>query len=200
MENMNKKRVLLIEPPFYRLMGSHFNSMCLGLCYIGAVLKEGGHEVKIYNADHLPKEDYANQRELFEHYDEYKKILNDPSHAIWKGIREKIAETKPDIVGISMLTATYRSAINIAKIVKNINKDTTVVVGGTHPTLLPEECAACGLREFCNGDCTRFRPARGGAPYAGKSEYCISLRMLLSHMSPRMTEIEERVRALGIPV
>ena len=59
---------------------------------------------------------------------------------------------------------------------------------------------ACGLRQFCNGDCTRFRHSRPGASSPGKSEYCVSLRMLLEHMGPRMPEIEERVRGFGMVV
>ena len=45
----NKKRVLLINPPFYRLMNSHFNGLTLGLSYIAAVLSKNGQEIQYYN-------------------------------------------------------------------------------------------------------------------------------------------------------
>ena len=47
------KRVLLVSPPFYRLMGSHYNGLSLGLAYIASVLLKSGHDVKIYNADYV---------------------------------------------------------------------------------------------------------------------------------------------------
>ncbi len=56
------KRILLIAPPFYRLMGSHFNGLHLGIAYIAAVLKKHHHWVKIYNADYHNTAEYLNQR------------------------------------------------------------------------------------------------------------------------------------------
>ena len=39
-------RVLLINPPFYRLLGSHYNANSLGIAYIAAVLNvmQGGEK------------------------------------------------------------------------------------------------------------------------------------------------------------
>lgn len=139
-EFVSKKRVLLISPPFYRLMGSHFNSIPLGIAYIAAVLNENGHDAKIYNADYEDRRDYANQRQIFEGYENYKKILNDSKHPIWKEVKAQIEKFAPDIVGITMLTGTFKSVVNVAKIAKEINKEIIVMVGGVHPTILPEEC------------------------------------------------------------
>ena len=136
---MNSKRVLLINPPFYRLMNSHFNGLSMGLNYIAAVLKENEHKVRIYNADYEKKESYSNQRELFEGYDNYNKILNNLDDPLWLEIREDIKRFSPDIVGISMLTGTYKSAENIGRIVKELDNEIDVVVGGVHPTVLPDE-------------------------------------------------------------
>ena len=133
------KKVLLVNPPFYRLMNSHFNGLSLGLSYIAAVLSKNGHAVKTYNADYESSENYTDQRGIFEGYDNYKKILFDLSHPLWLEIKENIERYSPDIVGITMLTGTYKSAENVARIVKELNRDIDVVVGGTHPTVLPEE-------------------------------------------------------------
>lgn len=131
----------MISPPFYRLMNSHFNSIPLGIAYMAAVLNKNGHEAKVYNADYENKKDYANQREIFEEYENYKSILNNLNHPIWKEVKENIEKFSPDVVGLTMLTGTFKSTLNIAKLVKCINKKIMVVVGGVHPTLLPEECA-----------------------------------------------------------
>ncbi len=128
-------KTLLIAPPFYRLMGSHYNGVHLGLAYICAVINKNGHEAKIFNADYENKPEYLNQIQLFNNSNLYKEILNDPSHPIWKEIRSKIESYKPDVVGITMMTANYKPAKFIAMIAKDVNKDIRTVVGGVHPTL-----------------------------------------------------------------
>lgn len=134
---MKTKRILLIIPPFYRLMGSHFNGIQLGLSYIAAVLNGHGHEVGIYNTDYHDSDHYLNQRQIFENYKAYKEILNDINNPIWREIADNIMAFSPDVVGISMYTATYKSAKNVALLVKGLDRNIKVVVGGTHPTLDP---------------------------------------------------------------
>jgi radical SAM superfamily enzyme YgiQ (UPF0313 family) len=132
------ERTLLIAPPFYRLMGSHFNGLHLGISYIAAVLKQHGHDVSVYNADYSDTSEYLDQQQLFHNFDDYKQILNDLEHPIWNEIKANISGYAPDYVGITMLTANYKAVKNIARIVRLVNKDIKVVVGGTHPTLDPE--------------------------------------------------------------
>jgi len=60
----------------------------------------------------------------------------------YDSIREHIKKTKPDIVGISSMTFLVIDALKVAKITKEVNPDTHVVVGGTHPTIYPEEMAS----------------------------------------------------------
>lgn len=135
----SQKRILLINPPFYRLMNSHFNGLSLGLCYIASVLKNGGHDVQIYNADYVGSNEYADQRKIIQSYENYKEILNNIEHPLWNEIKVNIKRFSPDIIGITTLTGTYKSAENVARIAKSINNDIIVVVGGTHPTILPIE-------------------------------------------------------------
>ncbi|MFC2007795.1 B12-binding domain-containing radical SAM protein [Chloroflexota bacterium] len=133
-----KRRILLIAPPFYRLMGSHYNGLHLGIAYIAAVLKSHGHQVKVYNADYCDANEYLNQAQLFNGFAYYKEVLSDHSHPIWSEIEDKISGFMPDFLGITMLTANYKAARNIAGIAKTIDDNIRVVVGGTHPTLDPE--------------------------------------------------------------
>jgi radical SAM superfamily enzyme YgiQ (UPF0313 family) len=121
-------------------MGSHFNSLVLGLSYISAVLNKKGHPCLIYNTDYLDDDNFADQREIFEGYEKYKSILNDEDHAIWKEIRDRVKEFSPKYVGISMHTGTYRSCLIIAKKIKEILPEVKIILGGPHPSILPEEC------------------------------------------------------------
>jgi len=50
-----------------------------------------------------------------------------------------IHREKPDIVGITAMTHTINSAVSVAKKVKESDSDITVVLGGAHATILPEE-------------------------------------------------------------
>ena len=132
------KKILLISPPFYRLMGSHHNGINLGLSYVASVLKSGGFHADIYNADYVDSDRYLDQREIFDNYNNYREAIEDMSNPIWKEVFSTVEKYGPDIVGITMFTANYKAARIIASFIKRINKDTVVVVGGTHPTIDPD--------------------------------------------------------------
>lgn len=56
-----------------------------------------------------------------------------------KEIERRIKDFKPDIVGItSMFTAFFRDAHDLAALVKKINPDIKVVLGGAHVSICPE--------------------------------------------------------------
>ena len=52
---------------------------------------------------------------------------------------KKIADFKPDVVGITAMTMTMIDVLKTAIIVKKANENTTVVLGGPHVNLFPEE-------------------------------------------------------------
>ena len=85
-------RVLLINPPFYRLLGSQYNSNSLGIAYIASVWNQNGHDAWLYNADFLNQKLYVNLRQLFDGFVDYKKYFEDGDGDIW----EKIVDFKPD--------------------------------------------------------------------------------------------------------
>jgi len=136
---MNTKRILLVKPPFYRLMKSHFNGLDLGLAYIAAVLNKNGFEVRIYNTDYVADGKLASLEELFDNYKVYKEAINDEKNAIWQEVKEKIRKFNPDVLGISMFTGAYKSAKIVARLAKEVNPEMKIAVGGPHPTLSPVE-------------------------------------------------------------
>jgi len=129
-------KVLLINPPFYRLLGSHYNGFNLGLGYVAADLKAHGHEVAIYNADYLPNNEYLSQHEIFNNFESYIKA-HELITPIWGEVFRTIASFKPDVVGISMTTAAFQSAQNVAEIAKHADYEIKVAIGGPHVTLAP---------------------------------------------------------------
>lgn len=106
---MKKPEILLINP---KLKDARNFWLPLGLAYIASYLEKHSFEVKIVDANALGIED--------------KEVVN------------SIEET-PDIVGITALTPYIYSAWTIAKNIKQKFPNTLIVLGGHHPSVLPEE-------------------------------------------------------------
>ena len=147
MSKLNKN-VLLLNTPFYRLMGSHYNGLSLGILYIAAVLRDGGHNVAVLNADYESRSDYLDQTGIFNGYGLYKEIHENPDHYIWNETVDEILSHNPDYLGITMYTANYRAAKIIAGKVKKAKPDVRVVVGGVHPTLAAMETLSSDEFDF----------------------------------------------------
>ena len=145
---MDSQKILLVNTPFYRLMGSHYNGLNLGIGYIAAVLRQHGHEAVIYNADYLSSDDYLNQRGIFEGFNSYKEILHNVHHPIWNEVVNNILDFGPDFLGFSLYTANIKAARIIAKKVKEADKNIKIVVGGDHPTINPLETIAYGEFDY----------------------------------------------------
>jgi len=138
---MKAQRVLLIDPPFQRFFGQSLNQFPLGPTYLAAALDKAGIETAVLNTDYSPRLiEYISERKMIESYDDYLKILKTKNHPIWKEIESVIENWKPTIVGISVRTPKYYSALSVASIVKKINSKIPVIFGGVHATIAPELC------------------------------------------------------------
>ena len=105
-------RILLVNPPFYRFLGSHYNANSLGIAYIASHLNANGHEAWLYNADFVNRESYANLGSLFSQYSDYKKYFKNEDADIWNEVVDKIIEFEPEWVGYTSYTANI-STIDI---------------------------------------------------------------------------------------
>ena len=121
-------KILLINPP-WRLANNSVYSKTgaiyppLGLAAIAATARQlPGCEVKVVDA-------YG----LGIGIEEYTEILR---------------EENPQVIGITAYTATWQQALHAAKVAKQELPDTTIVMGGPHPTNLPEEVAARDCVDF----------------------------------------------------
>lgn len=102
-------RVLLINPNPAGLMRT---SPPLGLGYVGASARKAGYDVQIFDMT-LGNRDYSSLNSFLNVF-------------------------KPDIVGITCFSSQYPSAISVACIAKNYNKDIPVILGGIHASAYPE--------------------------------------------------------------
>ena len=124
-------RVLFVYPNLYTQMG--FNH---GLAALSAVLKEAGHETRLLNQnENLPP-------------------VPDDADA-WELVRD----WEPDLIGFSCLTQQYGSALELARALRERAELEGVtlpplVVGGIHPTMVPEEVMRDGVWDHVGvGEC-----------------------------------------------
>ena len=155
----HNRKVMLIEPPFYRL---YHDQHCLvkyplALGYLsGSIIKNTNWSVQTYNADFninkkrfVPENDYISG----EGFKRYLSSLKDPSMPIWNEVKKSIEEFNPSVVGISAKTQNFISASIIAKIAKNLNPDVKVIVGGVHPTMNGSKVLDCkDINYLCMGE------------------------------------------------
>ncbi len=128
-------RILLVNPPFYRLLGSHYNANSLGIAYIASYLNKRGHEAWLYNADYLSDKNYSNLKKMFNNFSNYKSYFKEPDHEIWHEVKDKILSFKPEWVGYTSYTANISAIKIISEKIKASDSHIKQFVGGVHATL-----------------------------------------------------------------
>jgi hypothetical protein len=132
------KRILLIEPPFYRLFKKTYALVKypLSLAYLAAAVKsKTTWDVRAYNADFAPTSDpFEVTYFKGKGFAQYLENLRNASGNIWREMQSVIAAYSPSVVGISAKSANFASAVQVARLVKEMFPETVVVVGGPHPT------------------------------------------------------------------
>ncbi len=141
---MREKRILLIEPPFFRLYhpDASLNKLPLSLGYLAGTIRgrKPGWEVGIYNADFSDSDMPLDYKYLAgPGYDRFLHTLNDSDAPLWKEVENVISEFQPSVIGITSKSQNYLSACMIAKIAKHVDKNILVVIGGPHPSLAGTE-------------------------------------------------------------
>ncbi len=116
-------KLLLINPPTFNIIvGNNPKSINegrgflppLGLMYIaGYILKNTDVEVNILDCE--------------------------VEQLTYNQIKDRIVQEKPDVVGMTVLTFTLMDVMELAKIIKEINSNIKIVLGGIHANIYPEE-------------------------------------------------------------
>ena len=99
-------------PPLHSPWGVPKRLPPLGLAYVAGALEKAGFQVQVLDNYHLQKSA--------------------------EEIKIEINRIKPEIVGITCGSVTYQRCIETAKAVKEALPSCKVVVGGWHPTYMPE--------------------------------------------------------------
>jgi len=124
-------RVCLINPPRIhpKLWGKPSVFQPLEIAYIAAVL-EKNHKVQVIDA---PTEGWRNLEDIGGL--KYRQGLRNEE------IAAKVKAWTPDVVGVTVPFSGWWISINeVISTVKEVNKDTTTLLTGLHPSVRPKEC------------------------------------------------------------
>ena len=126
-------KICLINPPWRVPGGTEVHiGYPLGIAYIVSFVENNGFDVQIVDALALG---FKN-----------KYILGNGNQHVglsYKTLKSILKSTDADVYGISSsFTAQSQVMHDVVRLVKEIDSDFPVVVGGTHPTSDPQECMA----------------------------------------------------------
>ncbi len=123
-------RVLLIRPPYTDYEGTEPPriGIPLGTLSVAASLEKRGHAVRIFDA--LTYLDRDGGRHF---------------GASWQRILSEVKEFSPDVVGIANLFSTQlEKALVLPKMIKGVNPEIRIMVGGPHATVKPQDFLSAG--------------------------------------------------------
>lgn len=132
-------RVLLIQPPYDLHADDERQAMPpLGLGYIAAVLERAGHEVRIIDCV----------------VEDFRRVVPRPDGRRRHGLdgndlARRIDDFRPSLVGVSCLfSAQSAAAHDVCRLAKETNPGIRTVMGGAHPSAVPEEVLADPAVDF----------------------------------------------------
>jgi len=134
--------VLLIEPPYYKLIGEVRFWIPIGLMNLAHYLNEAGITTKVYNGDATPDFEVGKGLSYSDKF--YRSgVVNDSSTPLWKQTLKEIEtllmEGQPKAVGISVKSDTVVSALTIISLIRRCDPEIKIFVGGAHFTSLLDE-------------------------------------------------------------
>lgn len=155
----SNKKIMLIEPPFYRLYHDQFCLVKypLALGYLsGSILRKTKWEVQTYNADfNVKKKSFDPSGEYLsgKGFKRYLSSLKDMSFPIWDEIKKSIEEFNPSVIGLTVKSQNFTSGTIVAQIAKKINPEIKILVGGAHSTMNGTKVFECKDIDFaCIGE------------------------------------------------
>jgi radical SAM superfamily enzyme YgiQ (UPF0313 family) len=106
-------KITFVYPGYFKDDGDRWISS--GICLLSASIKQRGHESSLIDFRRLER---------------------------WDDYREKLKAQKPQVIAITATTVYYPVALRAAEVAKELMPEATVVIGGVHATLVPQEVAA----------------------------------------------------------
>lgn len=126
-------KILLVKPAFARILDNTvYCTYPLGLMYVAAMLRDRGHDVKIWH------DDVSNDGPINSHSAWFQPIRSmEPGPEIMDPLVHEMETWQPEVVGVSYTTIDRLGAHAVAYAANKLGIRT--VAGGIHPSLLPVE-------------------------------------------------------------
>jgi anaerobic magnesium-protoporphyrin IX monomethyl ester cyclase len=105
--------VTLVNPPYPKGAHQHPPFTPLGLGYLAAVLEKNEYNVDVIDCQAL--------------------------NISFEEVKNELSKRKPDIVGMTSTTLTYKSALRIVEIAKEVCPNCLTLIGGVHVTFWDDE-------------------------------------------------------------
>jgi radical SAM superfamily enzyme YgiQ (UPF0313 family) len=118
-------RVLFVAPRSHNPKQT-YREYPLGVGFLGTLLKQHGHEVRVFDQNVEGLED--------------------------EGLWQQVAEFQPDIAGFSVMTPNYPVARQQIRALKQRHPEVRVLAGGIHATLFPDDLMADGADAVVLGE------------------------------------------------
>lgn len=138
-------RILLINPPVEDFFYTPVRSYPLNLLYLGTILVNNGFEIRIINVPFESSRKILSLPKEFQYLKTYYKLNISPFRLFHNYYRfgsydyivNVFNQFRPQIVGISAnFTAYFKEALTVAELIKHINKNVIIVIGGRAATSL----------------------------------------------------------------
>lgn len=109
---MKPMKIILSIAPWDLLDNKEDSHLPMGQAYLGAVLEKEGYDVEFMDLNAFKWDDVKND------------------------VKNKIKKDKPDIFGVTILSNSRVSALQLLNLVKEVSPKTTILAGGVHTTFL----------------------------------------------------------------
>lgn len=128
------KKVLLINLPFARLTGLQQDYIPLALWHLSTLLKQQGFDPYVKNLNITDGLHYVGYLERSEKYSNLMTLYDAQKAGIYEELANTIKEVKPDIIGVTVLTAQIKIANDIIGYLK-FHYGIPIFCGGAGATL-----------------------------------------------------------------
>jgi anaerobic magnesium-protoporphyrin IX monomethyl ester cyclase len=118
-------KILFVAPRSYNPK-QMYREYPLGVGFLGTLLKQNGHEVRVFDQNVEGLED--------------------------DGLWRLVSEFQPDVAGFSVITPNYPVARKQIRRLKQMHPDVWIMAGGIHATLFPDDLIADGADVVVTGE------------------------------------------------
>ena len=169
-------KILLIQPPVRDFYQTPIRTQPIGLAYLAAALEQSGFEVEILDCQVTNQKKTIPVPERFSYIKKFYPRGDLSPFRLYSGyhhfglsceeIKERIKQSGADVIGISSQFTPYcEEAAVIASLVKSVDEEIPVIMGGAHVSAAPAEV----LKQPC-------------VDYTVSGEADITLPLLLQHI------------------